>query len=474
MLKIAITGHRNLLNEKEIRENIALSLQYFQKIDTDLQAISALAVGADTIFAEEANRLNIPVRYILPFELEDYQKDFTSAAQLNALEDLLAKNNNKYEVESTLKDTNQETKNEAYLAVGKRLVDECDILVAVWDGQDAQGKGGTGDIVAYAREEGKEFHIIEALRPTSTLTEEHRLLNEYDTQAIQDKDKFTRVWAWGLRFAVVAVILFAIGLNFSKKHIPEGYPYHFSHAALFIIACLEISFLFISAYLLIYRAKKLKNSFLEFRRNAEVLRSIKHYKEATIALPKLENERYMYDDAVLRLEDIAIQNPPNLTNLPNAKRKVWVLAEDQIKYHMDKRIPRLRGYEEQLHFWFTVLKRVFFGAVILKFFIEVQEFFCWHIDVPTHFSIPFLNCIVIIVPSIYAALEGVGYFGEYKKNISISTEIAEKLNKFQNKMSLNTEKDEFLDETTRLRKVLELENIEWVKRLFDFHFGPQI
>jgi ABC-type methionine transport system ATPase subunit len=49
MLKIAITGHRNLLNEKEVRENIALSLQYFQKIDTDLQAISALAVGADQI-----------------------------------------------------------------------------------------------------------------------------------------------------------------------------------------------------------------------------------------------------------------------------------------------------------------------------------------------------------------------------------------------------------------------------------------
>jgi hypothetical protein len=87
MLKIAITGHRNLLNEDEVSENISLSLQYFQKNDTDLQAISALAVGADTIFVQEANKLKIPVRYILPFELKEYEKDF-SPSELMVLQDL--------------------------------------------------------------------------------------------------------------------------------------------------------------------------------------------------------------------------------------------------------------------------------------------------------------------------------------------------------------------------------------------------
>lgn len=163
MLKIAISGHRKLLNESEVRDNITLSLQYFQAIDQDLQVISALASGADTIFAQEAIKLKIPVRYVLPFELKEYEKDF-SDTDLIVLQDLLAQNQQQYEVVSSLKDTNSETRNEAYLAVGKRLVDDCDILVAVWDGKGAKGKGGTGDVVAYARSSGKKVHIVKAVR----------------------------------------------------------------------------------------------------------------------------------------------------------------------------------------------------------------------------------------------------------------------------------------------------------------------
>ena len=151
MKKIAITGHRKLSDEKEVRKNIALSLQYFQTLDKDLLAISALAVGADTIFAQEAIKFDIPVRYVLPFPLQEYEKDF-SPSKLGVLRGLLAKNSQQYEVVSTLKDNSPETRNEAYLVLGKHLVDECDVLLAVWDGEDTAGEGGTGDVVAYARE----------------------------------------------------------------------------------------------------------------------------------------------------------------------------------------------------------------------------------------------------------------------------------------------------------------------------------
>ena len=159
MKTIAITGHRKLANQDEVRQNIALSLQYFQSLDKDLLAISALAVGADTIFAQEAIKINIPVRYVLPFDLKEYEKDF-SPSELEVMRDLLAQNEQKYEVASFLKDSNPDTRNEAYLVVGKHLVDECDVLLAVWDGQVAKGKGGTGDVVAYARTQGKKLHIV--------------------------------------------------------------------------------------------------------------------------------------------------------------------------------------------------------------------------------------------------------------------------------------------------------------------------
>jgi hypothetical protein len=402
----------------------------------------------------------------LPFELKEYEKDF-SPSELMILQDLLAQNKHQYEVVNPLKDNSPETRNEAYLATGKHLVDECDILLAVWDGQPAKGKGGTGDIVEYAHMQGKELHIV-------NVHGEEELYKKYDLDAIADKDTFTKVWAWGLRLAVLAVVFFAIGLNFSKNHIPKGYPYHLSHLSVFILALLEIICLFTSAYLLIVWARKLKNSFLKSRRNAEVLRSINLYKQAGIPLPQIDNNAYMYADEVLQLEADATQNPITLTNIHDAKRKVCFLAEDQIKYHTQSRIPRLKNYEDKLRFWFKTLKIIFFTTVILKFLIELQEFLCLHFSIPTHFALPFFNCIVIIVPSVYAALEGVSYFSEYKKNIAVSNEIVEELVKCKSKMNPNITESEFLDETIRLRKILELENSEWVKRLFDFHFGPQI
>ncbi|WP_237707452.1 hypothetical protein [Serinicoccus profundi] len=49
---------------------------------------------------------------------------------------------------------------DAYLAAGRRVVDLCDVLVAVWDGLPAQGKGGTADVVEYAREVGKPVEVV--------------------------------------------------------------------------------------------------------------------------------------------------------------------------------------------------------------------------------------------------------------------------------------------------------------------------
>jgi uncharacterized lipoprotein YddW (UPF0748 family) len=43
------------------------------------------------------------------------------------------------------------TREEAYAAANERLLDEVDVLVAVWDGKDAQGQGGTAQVVARAR-----------------------------------------------------------------------------------------------------------------------------------------------------------------------------------------------------------------------------------------------------------------------------------------------------------------------------------
>ncbi len=44
------------------------------------------------------------------------------------------------------------TREQAYEAAGEYVLNNSDALIAIWDGRNAQGQGGTGEIVARARQ----------------------------------------------------------------------------------------------------------------------------------------------------------------------------------------------------------------------------------------------------------------------------------------------------------------------------------
>jgi hypothetical protein len=46
------------------------------------------------------------------------------------------------------------SREEGYWAAGQFVLDHCTVLIALWDGQIAQCKGGTGEMVAAARQRG--------------------------------------------------------------------------------------------------------------------------------------------------------------------------------------------------------------------------------------------------------------------------------------------------------------------------------
>lgn len=59
-------------------------------------------------------------------------------------------------------------RNQAFLEAGILTVDRCDLLVVCWNGQPANGRGGTSDVVAYARAAMKPLIIID--ETTGSLT----------------------------------------------------------------------------------------------------------------------------------------------------------------------------------------------------------------------------------------------------------------------------------------------------------------
>ncbi len=144
-LTIGITGHRHLKNQqtenfarRKIRELLIQYLALYPQIN----ALSALAEGADTIFAQEALNLGIPLTAVIPFT--KYEDDFSNPDALKQFRQLLSKCQNIVNLNHT------DRSDDAYLEAGIWIVDHCDLLFAVWDGKPAAGKGGTGDVVNYA------------------------------------------------------------------------------------------------------------------------------------------------------------------------------------------------------------------------------------------------------------------------------------------------------------------------------------
>jgi hypothetical protein len=49
---------------------------------------------------------------------------------------------------------------EAHMAASRYVVNNSDVLIAIWDGKPARAFGGTADVVAYAKEQGKPVVVV--------------------------------------------------------------------------------------------------------------------------------------------------------------------------------------------------------------------------------------------------------------------------------------------------------------------------
>ena len=148
MTKIGVTGHRALANLDKLVHSVDQALALIEAhFDPPYICFSALAEGADRLvpyraFARwEEARLIVP----LPLDVEDYMQDFkklTSKVDFLNLMEL---------AEEILPPPEASNREGAYQAAGSYVVQNCDVLIAIWNGAKAQGKGGTAEIVDQAR-----------------------------------------------------------------------------------------------------------------------------------------------------------------------------------------------------------------------------------------------------------------------------------------------------------------------------------
>jgi hypothetical protein len=117
----------------------------FSNEPVQLRMVSALADGADTIVAKAALAAGWLVDACLPFPSEQYANDFSVGAHHDDFVALLARVTSTFELPG-----NHNEATAAYEAVGRLVLEQCDVLLAIWDGDANRGRGGTSRVVADA------------------------------------------------------------------------------------------------------------------------------------------------------------------------------------------------------------------------------------------------------------------------------------------------------------------------------------
>ena len=110
-----------------------------------MRMVSPLADGADTIAAEAALSAGWQLEACLPFDSEDYAIDFTIGESRERFAALLARASATFTLVGTRADAEA-----AYEAAGRVMLDQVDVLLALWDGDVGRGRGGTARVVAEA------------------------------------------------------------------------------------------------------------------------------------------------------------------------------------------------------------------------------------------------------------------------------------------------------------------------------------
>jgi hypothetical protein len=156
-LTIGVTGHRpNRLDSADAellraRTREVLAAARGSHPDGNPPILrSALAEGADRIFAREAVGLGFRLEAVLPFQRTDYEKDFATTESLGEFRKLLARAESVRELSGSR--GTPEARDAAYGALGRGLLDRADLLIAIWDGRRARGEGGTAEVLVQALE----------------------------------------------------------------------------------------------------------------------------------------------------------------------------------------------------------------------------------------------------------------------------------------------------------------------------------
>lgn len=168
---LGFTGHRDVVAPEIVRKSLARLLAVLKDNKGRISVVSSAASGSDCMFLNLVEKYNFPKKLILPFPEPRFSEDFSDSEWDLAEQHI----ETAYDVEVVETASNDV---QAYLEAGLRTLEQCDVLIAVWDGLPARGTGGTEEIITQARLLKHPLILVDA--ETGEISTEHFVLEAYN------------------------------------------------------------------------------------------------------------------------------------------------------------------------------------------------------------------------------------------------------------------------------------------------------
>lgn len=509
--RIAITGHRHFDDPaalvpaiREAWQRLLDLLPEHPETEVALVALSSLAEGAGRLVAcELLHQPGSRLEVVLPVPAADYARDFRDEQSRKEFRQLLRRASQVREAPA------RATRAEAWEWAGHHVVERCDALIAVWDGEPSSGQDDTADIVQYARKHTVPVAWIHATSdPLVTIEQGERLqalkgairdLNWYNKAVITDAcfearlkrqrdelgldsapvapdDAFgqarERVAAWLVPFLVRADLL-AMRLQHRFRFISSA-MFVMAAAAVAVVAiqtnflphresfdALEVVLLLLLVAIPLFRSKlRFHDRWTSYRFLAERLRSAYFLALAGTGDrgPQPGQPTSFSDPSVAWIERALAQitagrprgrlSSSGVDALRSYLKDCWIGS--QVTYH-----DGASAYNRTREAWLKYLTVALFAITLVCAVLHTRGLG------PSLHSTQTLVVLSISVPAIGAAVHGIGTQREYRRHAERCHRMVTQLTQLQDQMNQAQTLPQIRQAAANVERSMREENNDW-------------
>jgi hypothetical protein len=546
-IRIGVTGHRNLDDPAAVQSAVKKAIDAeIEKLfpgdsrrtiervrragttPVSFRVLSPLAEGADRVVALAV--LDFPgarLDVVLPLALEDYLEDFATEESKEQFRDLLARCRKPVTLRARrLRDDRHdpgdqaELRRQAYRQMGQYVVDHCDVLIAVWDGQPSRGRGGTAETIQYALDQDRpilrvwkdSFEVLNRDSNNGLNASALDAIDQFNRQAITPEQRASYVKSLDREHFEEPKSAREIPAN-ARKFVNERlFPYYaqasvmakdsrkrFHQAGKFIYAfsaaavgCAALGVLFPSLagagfsaelvlllviWLTLRQARRkhshqswIENRFLAERIRCGIFMAICGVEPRPIeVLPYMGHSQTVNDWTVRVFDEIWDRLPPlavctqgECLTLNHYVRDVWI--GEQVKFHEDKKEREGRARKRLATASLIVLPTTIAAAALHLLLL------LWHPAAAAPESLHLLHqglhrglaFIALLFPAIAASLAGMEAHREHLRLEKRSANMAPQLERLNKQMASATDPERFENLLQQVDEIMLRETQDWL------------